>query len=75
MATYSVMNVLLSLAKFGGGRAERARPKSHNCGTDGLHGTLLVSLLVDLEQTVRWDLQTLRSQFAFSKRFDGFKSR
>ena len=23
------MNVLLSLATFGGGRAERARPKSH----------------------------------------------
>ena len=39
------------------------------------HGMLLVSLLVDLGKTARWDLQTLRSQFAFSKRFDGFKSR
>ena len=40
-----------------------------------MHETLLVSLLVDLGKTVRWDLQTLRSQFAFSRRFDGFKSR
>ena len=29
VATYSVMNVLLS-STFGGGRADRARPKSHN---------------------------------------------
>lgn len=28
VATYSVMNVLLSFATFGGGRAERAKPKS-----------------------------------------------
>jgi len=31
VATYSVMSVL-SLARFGGGRAERARPKSHILG-------------------------------------------
>ena len=31
MATYSVMNVLLSLATLGGGRADRARPKSQSC--------------------------------------------
>ena len=30
VATYSVMNVLLSLATFGGGRADRARPKSQS---------------------------------------------
>ena len=30
VATYSVMKVLLSLATFGGGRAERARPKSQS---------------------------------------------
>ena len=28
VATYSVMNVLLSFATLGGGRADRARPKS-----------------------------------------------
>lgn len=32
VATYSVMKVLLSLATLGGGRAERARPKSQSCG-------------------------------------------
>ena len=31
VATYSVMNVLLSFATFGGGRADRARPKSQSC--------------------------------------------
>ena len=31
VATYSVINVLLSLATLGGGRAERARPKSQSC--------------------------------------------
>ncbi len=30
VATYSVMKVLLSLATFGGGRAERASPKSQS---------------------------------------------
>lgn len=33
VATYSVMNVLLSLATFGGGRADRASPKSQTCRT------------------------------------------
>lgn len=31
VATYSVMKVLLSLAKLGGGVADRAKPKSHSC--------------------------------------------
>jgi hypothetical protein len=31
VATYSVMKVLLSFATFGGGRADRARPKSQTC--------------------------------------------
>ena len=32
VATYSVMKVALSLARLGGGRAERARPKSQIFG-------------------------------------------
>ena len=32
VATYSVMKVVLSLVRLGGGRAERARPKSQIFG-------------------------------------------
>ncbi len=40
VATYSVMNVLPSFSNPGGGRADRARPKSHNChGTEQGHMT------------------------------------
>lgn len=31
VATYSVIKVLPSFSKPGGGRVDRARPKSHNC--------------------------------------------
>ena len=69
MATYSVMNVLLSLATFGGGRAERARPKSQSCERTKTMGGSGHAMR---EGRTR---RTLRSQLAFRSRLEGFRSR
>lgn len=63
VATYSVMNVLLSLATLGGGRADRARPKSQTY-------TRSVEEQMQSEQGA-----TLRSQLAFKRRLLGLRSR
>ncbi len=57
VATYSVMKVLLS-STLGGGRAERARPKSQSCGmvrreNGGLEMTHL-EIAVGIEKKIRW---------------------
>ena len=66
VATYSVMNVLLS-STFGGGRADRARPKSQSwarCEEGWGEGIAPARAR-----------RTLRSQFAFKRRLEGLRSR